>query len=270
MSGRYRAIRAKTKLSDRDMAILSTLSKLRLLTGGQLRRLFFAVGDPVTQARKARAAIKRLCELGVITRLARRIGGMHSGSDGQVITLTGLGHAVLAHGADAPVRARSIIDRKPAFQDHLLAVNELDVQLHERSRGGAVELLDFQSEPACWRGFPGIGGQLVTLKPDAFVRLGNGEYEVSAFIEQDQDTESLTTIARKLDVYLAYYRSGQEQHEHGVFPLVWWLVPSTKRLAGIAKVIQRLPDEAHALFQVALHDEAVNRLITLPVSRGDA
>lgn len=270
MSGRYRAVRARTKLSDRDLAILSTLSKLRLLTGGQLRRLFFAVGDSVTQARKARAAIKRLCELGVITRLARRIGGMHSGSEGQVVALTGLGHAVLALGTDVPVRARSIIDRKPAFQDHLLAINDLYVQLREQSREGRADLLDFQSEPACWRGFPGIGGQLVTLKPDAFAQLGVDEYEVSAFIEQDQDTESLATIARKLDVYLAYYRSGQEQHEHGVFPLVWWLVPSTKRLAGIAKVIRRLPDEAHALFQVALSDEAVNRLITLPASGGDA
>lgn len=269
MSGRYRAARLRTKLSDRDMAILSTLSKLRLLTGRQLRRLFFAVGDPVTQARKARAAIKRLSELGVVTRLARRIGGMHSGSEGQVITLTGLGHAVLAQDTDAPIRVRSIIDRKPAFQDHLLAVNELNVQLRERSWEGVIDLLDFQPEPACWRGFPGIGGQLITLKPDAFVRLGVGEYEVSAFIEQDQDTESLATIARKLDVYLSYYRSGQEQHEHGVFPLVWWLVPSTKRLAGIAKVIRRLPDEAHALFQVALSDEAVNRIATLPVG-GDA
>jgi Replication-relaxation len=270
MSGRVQAARVRQKLSDRDMAILSAVRSLRLLTGGQLRRLFFAVGNPATQAAKVRAAVKRLIELGVITRLARRIGGMRSGSEGQVLALTGLGHAVLALATESPVRVRSIIDRKPAFQDHLLAINELYVQLRERTQAGDVELLDFQFEPACWRGFPGIGGQLITLKPDAFVRLGVGEYEISAFIEQDQDTESLPTIARKLDVYLNYYRSGQEQHEHGVFPLVWWLVPSTKRLASIGKVIRRLPSDAHALFQVALHDEAVNQLITLPTGGGDA
>lgn len=172
MSGRRQAGRVRIKLSDRDIAILSALRSLRLLTGGQLRRLFFAEGDSVTQARKARAAVKRLAELGVVLRLARRIGGMHSGSDGQVIALTGLGHAVLNLGTNEPVRTRSVIDRKPAFQDHLLAVNELYVGLRERQHDSAVELLDFEAEPACWRGFPGIGGQLTTLKPDAFVRLG--------------------------------------------------------------------------------------------------
>jgi hypothetical protein len=259
----------RLKLSDRDIAILAALRSLRLLTGGQLRRLFFGVGDPVTQARKARAAVKRLAELGVILRLTRRVGGMRSGSDGQVIALTGLGYAVLSLDTNESVRMRSIIDRKPAFQDHLLAVNELYVGLRERARADAVELLDFQDEPLAWRGFSGIGGQLITLKPDAFVRLGVGEYEISAFIEQDQDTESLPTIARKCGVYLDYYRSGQEQHEHGVFPLVWWLVPSTKRLRDIAGAIRRLPREAHTLFAVALHDEAVTRLITLPTGGGD-
>lgn len=100
--------------------------------------------------------------------------------------------------------------------------------------------------------------------------LGVGEYEISAFIEQDQDTESLPTIARKCGVYLDYYRSGQEQHDHGVFPLVWWLVPSTKRLTGIAGIIRRLPHDAQPLFQVALSDEAVNRLVTLPAGGGGA
>jgi hypothetical protein len=270
MSGRLRAARLRPQLSDRDMAILTMLRALRLLTGGQLRRLFFADGDPVTQARKARAAVKRLIDLGVILRLARRIGGMHSGSDGQVIGLTGLGHAVLSLGSDAPARGRSIIDRKPAFQDHLLAVNELYVCLREQSRLGAVELLDFQAEPVCWRRFSGIGGQLVTLKPDAFVQLGIGEYEVNAFIEQDQDTESLPTIARKCSVYLDYYRTGQEQHRHGVFPLVWWLVPTPVRLDAVWRVIHRLPSEAHALFTVVLSGEAVSRLITLPTGGGDA
>lgn len=270
MSGRLQAARIRPKLSDRDMAILAALRSLRLLTGGQLQRLFFTDGDSVTQARKARATVKRLIELGVVLRLARRIGGMHAGSTGQVIALTSLGHAVLARDTDEPSRPRSIVNRKPTFQDHLLAVNDLYVGLREHAETGAIELLDFEAEPTCWRGFSGIGGQLITLKPDAFVRFGIGEYEMSAFIEQDQDTESLPTIARKCGVYVDYYRSGREQHDHGVFPLVWWLVPSTKRLADIARVIRRLPHDAHALFQVALSDEAVNRLIALNTGGGGA
>jgi len=270
MSGRVQAMRLRSNLSNRDMAILTALRELRLLTGGQLRRLYFAEGDPVTQARKARAAVRRLLDVGIILRLGRRIGGLRAGSDGQVIALTRLGYAVVALATGETVRVRSIINRKPAFQDHLLAVNELYVRLQEAARTGAVEVLEFHAEPMAWRRFSGLGGQLVTLKPDAFVRLGVGEYEMSAFIEQDQDTESLPTIARKCEVYLAYYRTGQEEQRHGVFPLVWWLVPNSKRLNEIAGVIRRLSGEAHVLFRVALSGEAVTRLSMLPSGGGTA
>jgi hypothetical protein len=260
MSGRRQAVRLRHQLSDRDLAMLHSLRELRLLTGSQLRRLHFADGDASTQARKTRAAVKRLAELGVVVRLERRIGGVHSGSDGQVIGLTGLGHALLAIEAQPPARHRTVSNHKPAFQDHLLAVNELAVTMFEQARDGTLELLNFQAEPACWRRYSGIGGQPITVKPDAFVRLGVGEYEISAFIEQDQGTESLPTISRKCGVYADYWRSGVEQQRYGVFPLVWWLVPNAARRDAIERAIRRLTAEIQQLFAVALTSEAVTRL----------
>jgi len=55
---------------------------------------------------------------------------------------------------------------------HLLAVSELYVQLREAARSNVLELLDFDAEPTCWRGSRD-GPRLVTLKPDAFVRLAS-------------------------------------------------------------------------------------------------
>lgn len=270
MSGRGRAIRLRERLSGRDLDILRDLAQLRLCTGKQLRRLHFAAGDPTTQARKARSLIGRLAELDLIVRLSRRVGGMRAGSEGFVIGLSGWGHAVLALDSTAePRRRRRVIETKPAFQSHVLAVSELYVQLVEASRRGLAELIAFTGEPEAWRRFGGIGGQAVVLKPDAFVRLGVGEFEVLAFIEQDMDTESLPTIVRKCEVYIAHWRSGLEQRQLGAYPKVWWLVPSVHRANAISRALRRLPGDTRALFEVCLTTEAVPYL-TQPLPQGGA
>lgn len=269
MSGRGgRAAHLRDNLSDRDMEILGDLDALRLLTAQQVRRLHFASGDPATQSRKVRAALQRLDELGVIVRLARRVGGVHSGSEGFVVGLSGWGQAVLDIGQSDGRRHRRVIETKPAFQAHLLAVNDLYVQLVEHHYEGLCELIEFAAEPASWRRFGGIGGQAVTLKPDAFVRFGVQDYELAAFVEQDMATESLPTIGRKLGVYVSYWRTGQEQQATGIFPRVWWLVPTTGRLDAIVRSIRKLPREARALFGVCLTAEAVHYLTQLPTQGG--
>ncbi|WP_414940158.1 replication-relaxation family protein [Amycolatopsis sp. cmx-11-51] len=269
MTGRGRTLRLRQRLSQRDLAILLSLRQLRLLTGQQLQRLHFADGHRPTQARKTRAALKRLSELGVIVRLARRMGGLHAGSDGYVIGLSGLGFAVLdASHSGSGRRHRRVNDTKPAFQDHVLAVSDLYVQLTEDDRAGHSELLEFAAEPEAWRHFSGSGGQRVTLKPDAYVRLGVGDYELAAFIEQDMDTESTPTIARKLGVYINYWRSGLEQRARDVFPLVWWLVPDTNRLSELSRTIRRVPEDARQLFKVALTSHAATQLTQLPDKGG--
>jgi len=156
---------------------------------------------------------------------------------------------------------------KPYFHDHLLAVAEMHVRLTETCRFDAAELLSFQPEPECWRRFTGMGSQPVTLKPDAYVRVGVGDYEVSSFVEVDLGTESRPTIGRKCRAYVSYWRTGLEQQRHGVFPRVVWLVTDQRRLDGIADVIRRLPGDAHQLFTVALIADGPDVLATPPTSR---
>jgi Replication-relaxation len=268
MSGRTRSLHLRERLSSRDLAILTSLQNLRFMTGQQVRRLHFAAGIATTQARKTRAALQRLHELRLIVRLNRRVGGLHAGSEGYVVGLSGWGYAVLDLDNPNPQRHRRVTDTKPAFQDHVLAVSELHVLLVEHDRTTPDDLVEFAAEPAAWRHFTGIGGQRITLKPDAYLRLGIGDVELMAFLEQDMATESLPTIARKLGVYVDYWRSGLEQQLYDVFPFVLWLVPTRKRLGELARAIQRVPNEARHLFKVALHGDAIKLLTQLSAEGG--
>lgn len=271
MTGHARAARLATRLGPRDLAMLETLQEFRLMTGAQLRRLHFPGSNLVTQARKERAALQRLAELSLVVRLKRRIGGIRAGSDGHIYGLSGLGHSVLdlqSSHTSSLRRHRSVNDTKLAHQSHVLAVSELAVSLHDQARSGTFSIEELRAEPGCWRWFSGVGGQRRTLKPDAFLRLTVGAFEVAAFIEMDLDSESLPTIARKCGVYVDYWRSGAEQQGYGVFPRVWWLVPDDDRLRALTRTIQRLPLETRDLFTVALIDDATAQLSRLPDSEG--
>lgn len=262
------ARRLAARLSERDMALLRDLREFRLVTGAQLRRLHFAGGQPATQARKARATLNRLTERQLVVRLTRQVGGINAGSDGFVYGLGGWGQAVLDVRDNTTTKHRRVIETKPAFQDHTLAIGELAVELYERASAGHGHIDELRAEPASWRAFAGIGGERRILKPDAFVRVVVDDYELSHFVEIDMATESQATIARQCRAYVAYYRSGQEQRDHGVFPRVWWLVPDTKRLTSVNSVIRHLPSDAHALFSVALVSGAAELLMRLPATGG--
>jgi hypothetical protein len=262
LTGRH--ARLRSKLSDRDVAVLSSLYQLRLLTSRQIQRLHLPDGSEITRSRRTRALMQRLTELGVVVRLGRTVGGVQPGSSAQVFGLSGLGLAVLDVQGPYGRRRRTVWETKPYFLHHVLAVADVCVGLTELSRDGTADLLIFDGEPAAWRRFAGSAGAPVTLKPDAYVRVGIGEFERSAFVELDMASESLPTIERKCLTYVGYWRSGAEQRQHEVFPLVMWLVPNEERQRKLREVIDRLVAEARHLFSVVLHGEGPN-VLTAPL-----
>jgi hypothetical protein len=194
--------------------------------------------------------------------MGRRVGGVRAGSSGFVYGLSGHGQAVLAVAGPMGGRRRRVWEISPSFQDHVLAVASVLVRLVEAKRADQLDVLAFEAEPSCWRSFPGAGGQTVNLKPDAYVRLGIGDIEHSAFVEVDLSTESPTTIARKCAVYGAYWRTGIEQNRRGVFPRVLWLVRDHHRLGRIAEVLHHLAAEIRPLFHLDLLANATSALTT--------
>ncbi len=206
-------------LSERDQAVLRTVGTLRLITGGQLQRLFFADGGQGSaNPRVARRALQRLTSLGLLQRLERRVGGIQAGSSSYLYALTPRG----GRAVELPVgRGRQ---REPSltFVSHTLAAGETCVGLHEARRLGRLDSLRVEVEPQCWRSLDGLDG--ARLKPDLFVLAAAGDSEHLAFVEVDQGTEHGPAIRRKAALYERYFRSGREQARLGAFPRVLWLV----------------------------------------------
>lgn len=234
------------QLTERDRAVLRSVLQLRFVSGDQLARMHFAECDP----RAARRTLLRLTRLDVLERLPRVVGGIRAGSAGYVYRLGLVGQRIALERGWLPERRRRR-SRVPGtlFLNHALAVAELHTRLIEASRDGHLELLELSAEPACWRSYGGIGAQASTLKPDSYVRLGNGDFEDSYFIEVDMGSEGSRALLRQLRVYVAYFDSGKEQAERGVFPKTLWIAPDERRVKAIEDCVRRLPRENRELFQ---------------------
>lgn len=243
-------------LSERDFAVLWELCALRFASGSQLARLCFARADRTADLRAARRALLRLTRLNALNRLSRPVGGLHGGSASFVYYLGLTGQRLAMERGWLPQgrpRRPSVPGR--LFVRHALAVAELHTRLVEAERAGHFELLQREAEPHCWRNMSGA-----VLKPDSFIRLGTGDYELVFFIEIDRGTEGSRTIERQLERYLAYHRSGREQERHGVFPKVLWLATDAERAGVIAELAARQPDPAAELFAAVEFDDALDAL----------
>lgn len=263
MRGRYFTARhvreLAARLSERDLEVFERVRSLRFVTGAQLTRLCFDLGDdPAANARASRRALLRLTRLGVLERLPRQIGGVRAGSAGFVYRLGLGGHrlAVMRGLQPERQRRRSLVPGT-LFLAHALAVAELHTRLIESERSGRFELLELAAEPSCHRTYGGLGGQRLTLKPDSFARLGIGEFEDSYFIEVDRSTEGSRTLEAQLARYLAYAASGDAQARSGVLPKTLWLANTPERAAVIAECVRRLPASDRELFDIAPFDEAI-------------
>lgn len=243
--------RLRAELGQRDLAIVASLHVVRVATGSQLERLHFASVSPASRGRVCRRVLSRLVAQRVLARLGRRIGGARAGSAGFVYALDVAGQRLVASGG-----GRRPWTPSAAFLAHSLDVTELYVRLREAAGSGALELLAFDAEPACWRSFTTAQGAGV-LKPDAYVRVGLGEFEDHYFVEVDRGTVGAAAIGRKLALYRAYYASGREQQARGVFPRVLWLAPDEARRAWLVDVAGRQPSESWRLFQIVRFDQAL-------------
>ena len=242
-------------LQGRDTAILEALQNSRFMTSGQISRQHFETdhANPSAAQRAANRAMHRLQNYGLITSLNRRVGGINGGSTGFVWGLTPPGARFVNLGEDDQPRKRSF-EPSPRFVEHAVGVSELNVQLLGME---GIAVVNIQFEPNCWRNY-----HSGTLKPDLYAVTSDGEYEDSWFFELDLATEAPSRVVSKCEQYQDYYRSGVEQSDNGVFPMVVWIVPDEKRKSSLQGHIQQsavltdknifafiLPDELEALIR---------------------
>lgn len=249
--------RLRTSLSGRDLEVMETVRRFRLVGARQVERLHFRDGtaSELTQARTARRVLERLTTHRLLRRLDRRVGGVRAGSASFVYGLSHIGHRLLSVGEPR----RRPMEPSSFFAEHTLAVTETFVRLVEAERNHRFELLVAQAEPECWRPFTGTTGAPLVLKPDLFVALGLGEYEHRWFVEVDLGTEHGPAIRRKAETYLAYLATGLEQGRHDVFPRVIWGARDERRAAAIGQGLRGLPAPV-GLFIVTTTEHVIEML----------
>lgn len=249
--------RLRGELSGRDVVIIETVADARLMTGGQLQRLFFPLDEHATATsagRCCRRVLARLARHGLLVRLeGRRIGGVRAGSAANVYGLGPVGHRLLQRDRPRP----RYVEPTETFVRHIVAVAEIAVRLREAARCDTLELLTLQHEPASWRNSTGMPG-IADVRPDLYTAVAAGEFEYHWFVEADLGTESLPRLLTKCAAYEAYYRSGTEQADHGVFPQVLWLMPTTKRLERLHAALGRSRQLTDRLFVLTTHDRAID------------
>jgi hypothetical protein len=228
---------------------------LGVASGKQLQHLHY--GRSAAGGRLARKQLGELVGWQVLTRLGRSVGGVRSGSSGYVYALGVTGQRLLNPDR---WRFRPPWTPRASHLRHALSVSEMYVNLREAETAGSIDLLAFDTEPACWRRYFGAGGAPSNLKPDALAVVGLGDFEDRYFVEIDLGTESGPRITAKAKMYIRYFRSGREQAETGVFPYVMWVAPNSERATLLVDALSRVPAEHWQLFRVTTTDSAVQRM----------
>ncbi len=254
---RSRVESIRGQLSGHQQATMSDVSRLGIVTGQQVQRLHY--GSSPAGARLARKQLAQLVHWQVLTRLDRSVGGQRAGSSGYVYALGPTGQRIVD-----PTRSRYFPrwTPRPSYLRHALAVSELYVRLRESERTGSIDLIAYDTEPACWRRYFGPGGARSMLKPDALAVIGLTDYEYRYFVEVDCSTEHRPQITAKAKTYVRYWQSGREQAETGIFPFVLWVAPDTDRAGFLVDVLSSLPPEHWPIFMVTTAETAPHQITT--------
>lgn len=244
-----------SRLGERDRQLLAAVQQYRYLMTGQIQRLLFIdAANPSAGLRAASRNLKKLSELGLISRLSRRIGGVRAGSGSFIWYITHAGERLFRLHDNRAFPVRRHCEPSPYFLAHTLAVAEITIKFTEICREHEPQITALQLEPECWRAYSSAGVSL-SLKPDLYAATTTEEYEDRYFIEVDLDTESPAKIIEKCQKYHAYYRSGLEQEESEMFPLTVWIVPSDSRKEKLIRHLKEAFDKQAKLFAVITCDE---------------
>jgi len=244
-------------LSERDRDILASLDRFGFITTRQMQVLHFLDHNShVAAARATQRALLKLAQLGVTEHLQRRVGGVRAGSASFVWRIGPIGDALLRLDHDRP-RARR---KEPSLRtlDHRLAAVDCVTSLTIAASTGGFALESVETEPGSWRPFLGPGGVRAVLKPDLAVVTTTTDYEDRWFLEVDRATESLPTLLSKCLQYERYRRTGQEQHEHGVFPWVVWVMSSTASAERLQRAISSDRNLDDAIFKIITTEQLVD------------
>lgn len=252
-------------LSERDMAVLQSVSDHQFLTVRQVEALHFGDHAPTSGARIARRTMARLREYHALGTLERRIGGLRAGSAGLIHYLDSVGDQLL-HGRSGRAAHRRKVEPSSRFVAHRLAVADVHVALTQAERLGTFEVVACAVEPQAWRRYTGHSGARLILKADLSADTAvppGGDLVHGWFVEVDLGHEGIQTLLKKCRDYEAYRRSGVEQDRTGGFPVVVWSMTHTdpdkaeRRRTALRAAIDADNDLPSKLFRVVAPQQLI-------------
>ncbi|MFA5607686.1 MAG: replication-relaxation family protein [Leucobacter sp.] len=233
--------------------LLELIREHRFITTHQLVRFTRSgYGSKRSAMRQTLRHLTALHDRSLIVRLERRVGGWQGGSTVTIWTLTtkGLRHLT---GSTARLRPHHY---STTFLEHLLAITETRVVLHEATEQHTDLQIEAQGEPHCWRRYLSGHGMTVTLKPDLAVMVTSPEFVDRYLFEIDRAIENPARVIRKCWQYVQHRRSGHEQERHdGIYPFVVWLVPHAERKQQLLRALEAEPKLQRELFTVITPNE---------------
>jgi hypothetical protein len=247
------------RLTKRDWRIVESVNVVRLLTGQQIERLFFADLAPGRSRVASRSrTLHRLVGWRVLTPLPRRIGGAGRGSTVLAYALDSTGQRLVHErllAADQLPRVRRPGPPTERTVRHILAVSEVYVALTGSAREHGFTLKQFQAEPASW--WPnGLRGY---VKPDAYAVLSNGKISDHWWLELDLATESLPAVKRQLATYVDFWDRGQEGPGK-IAPRVAIATTTPERQAAITRVAESFTSAPSEFFLIVQIHELADAL----------
>lgn len=252
------------RLTERDRAIIASVRRLRIVTGGQLQRLHFTTGSTLRSRQTSRQrALARLADWRVLIAIRLRAGGSVGGSAGLAYALDAAGARIAARllpdHPTPPASPRLPGDR---YLAHAVTVSELAVRLTEHAPAHGWRLDTYQAEPDCW--WP-AGNRRSWLKPDAYTTLtAPSGARAHWWLEIDRATEATPTIKNKLASYVEF----ADRHHHtgpgGIVPYVLVTTPDQERAATITHIIHHLPEPADRFITAVPFDDATLHILQPP------
>ena len=143
----FRSDELASRLGERDWDIMTTVRSFKYLTTRQICRQHFGLeagNGPIP--RHANHALARLRELGLLTNLDRRIGGVRAGSGGHVWQITDLARRLMGEHFNGPASGRiRVFEPSTTFLEHTLAVAEVVISLQEVVSNSDITLAHLRS-----------------------------------------------------------------------------------------------------------------------------
>lgn len=257
------------RLTARDKQIVEAVYDYEALTPQQISDLFFAPVQTVQTPPPSSRCLHRL-------KLLYQYGFLEREERPQLLTLgrRAFDYRLTARGAELVALMRGITVEElgwskskpvsPLFLDHLITGNEVRVQIVRAAarHGYTIETwldektLKRQQTDTVMLTSPSGRKQKAAVVPDGYFHLHTPTDHYHQFLEVDlrtvtgrSETWERRTWARKVQAYLAYYRSGRYQERYHTKSLrILTVTTGAKRLANLKEITEGEGGEARFWF----------------------